>query len=116
MASSAALAAPSNAQLTCSNMQFTYLGNSAGITATCLRADGTPNNTQIAIQGISNQNGNLSMTDGNSTFQQSCGNIRINAELSGIVLTAFCRRMDGSFNATSIPVMGIQNLNGKLSY
>jgi hypothetical protein len=58
MIASVALAG-SSFQNTCSNIEFAYLGNEAGINAVCLRRDGSPNATSLVLMGISNQNGIL---------------------------------------------------------
>ena len=45
-----------------------------------------------------------------SSFQSSCRNISI----SGDTLSASCRRVNGTFNKTSILIRGIKNNNGNL--
>lgn len=112
---SPALAA-STFQNTCSNIAFAYKGNDAALTATCLRADGTPNATSLILKGITNQNGTLVQGSGASTFQQSCGNIQIQASGPNVTLTALCRTASGGSNAASLPLNGINNNNGTLSY
>jgi hypothetical protein len=113
---SAAALANSSFQQTCSNIAFSYSGNSPSLQAVCLRTNGTPNATSLVIQGISNQNGVLTATGGASTFQQSCGNIQVSVTTSTATLTAFCRTTGGASNATSIPLNGISNQNGNLTY
>lgn len=113
---SAAVAANSSFQQTCSNITFVYSGNSPALQATCLRANGTPNPTSLVIKGISNQNGRLTNSGGASTFQQSCGNIQINVTPGAATLSAFCRTTSGASNSTSIALDGIGNNNGTLSY
>ena len=103
-------------QQTCSNINFAYSGNSPTIQAVCLTMAGTPHSTSLVIQGISNQNGNLTNSGGTSSFQQSCGNIQIGVTTSSATLTAFCRTTSGSSNSTSIPLTGISNSNGNLTY
>lgn len=114
----AAAAQSSTFQNTCSNISFTYgANNAATLQAVCLRSNGTPNQTSLALTGISNQNGKLVQSgSGASTFQQSCGNIQITASGSGVTLSALCRTSGGSSVATSIPLTGIGNNNGTLSY
>ncbi|WP_375505840.1 CVNH domain-containing protein, partial [uncultured Nostoc sp.] len=46
----------------------------------------------------------------NSSYQGSCSEISIN----GNVLSAICKRSDGSLNKTSIVLNGIENIDGKL--
>jgi len=106
----------SSFQNSCSNFQFSYLGNDAGITATCLRANGEANQTSIVINGISNQNGFLTHDGAPSSFQQSCGNIGLLSDLRSVTLTANCRASNGEFIETSIEIEGISNQNGVLSY
>ncbi len=113
---SVAFAGNSTFQQTCSNIAFAYSGNSPALQATCLRANGTPNASSLVITGISNQNGKLTNSGGASSFQQSCGNIQISVSTSAATLTAFCRTTSGSSNSTSIPLTGISNNNGNLTY
>lgn len=115
-APSVALAA-SNFQNTCSSIAFAY--NAAGgptITASCLRANGTPNMTALLLSGIGNSNGNLVGINGPSTFQQSCGNITVTVvNTSTVTLNAYCRTAGGASNPTSYPLNGISNSNGNLT-
>jgi hypothetical protein len=110
--------ATSTFQQTCSNIEFKYNAQGqATISATCLRADGSPNATSLAIQGVSNNNGTLTRVGGASTFQKSCGNITIAAKDANMVsLSALCRSSSGASNSTSIQLNGIKNINGVLSY
>lgn len=106
----------SSFQNTCSNFQFSYLGNDAGITATCLTSNGDANQTSIVIRGISNQNGILTQDGAPSSFQKSCGNIGLWSDLRSVTLTANCRAPNGEFIETSIEIDGISNQDGVLSY
>lgn len=111
-----AFAAPSSFQNTCSNIAFAYEGNDAALSATCLRANGTPNASVILIGGISNQNGVLTQGGGASSFQQSCGNIQVLVGQEGKVeLTALCRTTSGSSNPSTIELQNISNENGVLT-
>ena len=101
-------------QNTCSNISFVYSGNNAAISAVCLRAKGTPNQTTLVLQGISNQNGILTQGGGASTFQQSCGNIQILITGPNALLSALCRTTSGSSNSTSLSLNNIANNNGTL--
>ncbi|MBD2777424.1 CVNH domain-containing protein [Iningainema tapete] len=47
-----------------------------------------------------------------SDYHWSCRNI----EVDGDVLSASCRTRNGQFRQSSIRILGIYNLNGKLSY
>lgn len=114
LASSAALA-QNFYQNTCSNIAFAYSGNDASIHTVCLRANGTPNQTQLILQGISNQNGKLTQGTGPSTFQQSCGNIQVIVNGPNSLLSALCRTTNGSSNSTSLSLNNISNNNGNLS-
>lgn len=114
LASSAALAQNSY-QNTCSNIAFAYSGNDASIHAVCLRTNGTPNQTQLILQGISNQNGKLTQGTGPSTFQQSYGNIQVIVNGPNSLLSALCRTTTGSSNSTSLSLNNISNNNGNLS-
>lgn len=112
--SSAPSLAASSFQYTCSNIGFAYVNNQAALQAVCLRADGTANPSTLILQGISNNNGNLVQGSGASSFQKSCGNIRINIDGANVTLVAFCRTMSGSENTTSLPLNNISNQNGTL--
>lgn len=47
-----------------------------------------------------------------STFQESCRDIRAD----GVMLSALCRRIDGSWNPSRIPIRGIENIDGVLRF
>jgi hypothetical protein len=64
--------------------------------------------------GISNQNGILTQGSGNSTFQQSCGSIRIDTSGPVVTLSAYCRTSNGSSNSSSMGLNNIGNNNGNL--
>jgi hypothetical protein len=86
----------------------------ATLAADCRRMDGGFNETAIEIRGIANIDGNLhfsSMVD-SSSYQLTCRRIRV----IGATLTAVCRRIDGSFNESSILIPGIANIDGNLQY
>ncbi len=101
---------PSTFQMSC-----THIG-AAGSTlfAQCRRIDGSFNQSQIQIPGMENINGRLRFNGMGyrSTFQNSCTDITV----TGATLSATCRRMDGGFTQTSIPIFGIENINGNLQY
>jgi CVNH domain len=114
LAATPALAA-NTFQNSCSDIRFAYQGNSAALQAVCLKADGTANPTSLVLQGISNQNGKLTQGTGPSTFQQSCGNIKILVDNGPVVtLSALCRTTSGSSVATSLSLNNIANNNGTL--
>lgn len=107
---------PSTFQNSCSNTSFQYGANGgAEIHATCLRSDGSPNKTSIAMPAIANNNGKLEMSGDTASFQQSCGNIMLETNVDGVVLSANCRTGSGNFEETSIPIPGIGNADGTLS-
>jgi len=111
-----ALFAVSSFQNTCSNIKFIYEGNSPVLSATCLRKNGTVKPSKLVLQGISNQNGRLVKRTGESTFQKSCGNIRIEvAGSTSVILTALCRKTDGSSIPAKLPLDGISNQDGTLT-
>lgn len=98
-------------QDSCHNIGIT----GATLTAQCRRIDGTYKNTSILIRGINNDNGVLrymSSPRAASSYQDSCRNIGF----TGATLTAQCRRIDGTYNTTSILIREIQNANGVLRY
>jgi len=102
-------------QNTCSEIRFAYQGSNAALQAVCLKADGSPNATSLVLQGISNQNGKLTQGTGQSSFQQSCGNIQIVVNNGpNVTLSALCRTASGSSVATSLSLNNINNNNGSL--
>ena len=97
----------SSFQQSCNNIQL----SGSTLSASCRRVDGSFNNTSILITGIANNDGRLQFTGtGQSSFQDSCSDISV----AGSTLSANCRKMDGSFNRTSILIPGIANNNGVL--
>ena len=84
------------------------------LSAICKKYDGSLNKTSIVLMGIENIDGELKVTDPKkpSSFHQSCTEISIN----GDVLSATCKKHDGSPNKTSIVLNGIQNSDGSLKY
>ena len=97
----------SSFQQSCNNIQV----SGSTLSASCRRMDGSFNNTSILIRGIANNDGRLQFTGtGPSSFQDSCSDISV----AGSTLSANCRKMDGSFNRSSILIPGIANNNGVL--
>lgn len=82
--------------------------------ARCLRTNLAERRTSIRVRGIENNNGQLVFVGTNqaSSYQNSCRE----EEIYGATLVAECRRIDGSYQDTSILIPGIQNNNGRLSY
>jgi hypothetical protein len=102
-------------QNTCSEIHFAYQGNNPTVQAVCLKVDGSPSPTSLVLQGISNQNGQLTQGTGPSTFQKSCGNILVSVgNGSAVTLSAICRHTNGSSEPTSLPLNNIGNNNGNL--
>jgi len=107
-------AANSTFPYTCSNIGFAYSNNAATLVAMCLQANGEPHATSLTLMGISNQNGHLTQGSGASTFQQSCGSIKIETSGPVVTLTAYCRTSAGASTATSLSLNNIGNNNGNL--
>ncbi len=102
-------------QNTCSEIRFAYSGNNPALQAVCLRVDGTPNATSLVLEGIHNENGRLVRGTGQSTFQKSCGNIRILVDNGpNVTLSALCRMSNGSTNPTSLELHNVANHFGRL--
>jgi hypothetical protein len=82
--------------------------------AECRRINGSFKLTALPIAGIENHNGALQLTSmfQASTYQDSCTDI----EVAENILSARCRRIDGGFTRTSIPIPGIENIDGDLRY
>jgi CVNH domain len=106
---SAAAQGASSFQNSCNNISIA--GNA--LVASCRRVDGSVSRTSIVLEGIENIDGQLQMTGrGPATFQDSCRHIL----MDGSTLTARCRRVDGSYERTSVELPGISNINGNLQY
>ncbi|MEH2279422.1 MAG: LamG-like jellyroll fold domain-containing protein [Nostoc sp.] len=119
--SPAASTQPSNAAIAPSVISSTYQQSCSDISiqgnvlsATCTKSDGSLNNTSIVLKGIENIDGELKLTDPNkpSSYQETCTEIFI----QGNVLSATCKKADGSPNKTSIVLDGIENIDGNLTY
>lgn len=116
MSASAAFA-DSSFQDTCSNIRFAYINDAAAVKAVCLTRNGMANRTALRIRGIGNDNGRLVYSGGESSFQRSCGNIRIIVKNSRrVILSAFCRTRSGDSRHTHISLDGIANIDGNLRY
>ena len=102
----------SSYQSSCKDITISSGGDT--ITAKCLKVNLSLNNTSIRFKGISNNNGVLTFSNlsNSSNFQNSCTNITI----TGNTLIASCRRINNTYNQTSILVPGIKNNNGVLTY
>jgi hypothetical protein len=107
--------AESTFPFTCSEIAFAYSGSNATIKAVCLKQDGNPNATSLTLQGIGNENGMLKQGSGPSTFQKSCGDIRVIVNGPNVLLAAQCRTSAGQSNATSMSLNNISNNNGNLT-
>ncbi|MBD2361991.1 hypothetical protein H6G36_12480 [Anabaena minutissima FACHB-250] len=80
--------------------------------AVCRTRDGRLNRTSIVLNNIENIDGVLKYKGESqvSSYQQTCNNIGI----SGNLLSANCRKINGTFNRTSITLQGIENIDGTL--
>lgn len=107
---SPANARPSSYQETCNEISVSR----NFLSANCRRRNGTVKQTSIVLRGIENINGNLKITNPRkvSTYQETCNTISV----YGNVLSANCRRRDGTVKQTSIVLQGIENINGVLKY
>ena len=114
MVAASSASAQSTFPYSCSNIGFAYSGNYPTLQAVCLQANGAPHATSLTLQGISNQNGQLTQGSGGSTFQQSCGSIMIVNNGPIVILSAYCRTSSGSSTATSLSLNNIGNNNGNL--
>jgi hypothetical protein len=96
-------------QNSCSNITVT--GDI--LKANCRRINGSYNDASIAIRGVENIDGTLKVTGtGASSYQLSCQNIGI----VGNILSATCRRINGSSQLSSLTLPGIANIDGVLTY
>ena len=104
---------PSTFQTSCQNIKV--VSDGGVLTANCRRSNGTLKSTSLSLNGIDNQDGNLAYGPRSTTgasYRSSCQNININ----GANLSASCRRANGTFKSTSILLLGIDNINGNLTY
>jgi CVNH domain len=93
------------------------------LTAECLGKDQQYYPASILLLGIQNDDGDLEggfafKLDGSlniSTYHKSCTDIKVD-EVLGYILTANCRRKDGSMNAAKLELKGIENHDGVLRY
>lgn len=110
-ATSKADAAVSNYQLSCNRISIQ--GNK--LSANCRKINGNFNRTSIVLRGIENINGVLKVTSVNkiSNYQLTCQKIRI---VKGNILSANCKKRNGSLRSTALRLNGIENINGSLRY
>jgi hypothetical protein len=100
---------PSSFQNTCSNITI----SGTTLRASCRRIDGTYGSVSIQVKGIDNIDGRLQVTGTSpSSYQKTCRDIGIN----GDVLSATCKKVDASWQPSSVQVPGIANINGILKY
>jgi hypothetical protein len=99
---------------TCSNIAVSFAGTQVGITAICQRSDGAPNETSVILSDISNLDGVLTRSRGPSTFQRSCGSIRVSMQGDALILHARCKSLAGYYQPTSIEIDRLSNQNGEL--
>jgi hypothetical protein len=103
---------PSSFQRSCDNISI--IGNN--LSAECKTIAQKKISTTISVPGIRNINGNLTFVGFNnpSNFQDSneCKNIFINDKN---MISGNCRKNDGTYKFTSIPLPGIHNYDGTLS-
>lgn len=104
----AAAQSASSFQNSCGNISV----SGAILSADCRRQDGSFTRTSIEIPGIANIDGVLQFTGDQSSFQRSCGDIRV----QGDILWAMCRRGDGGYSRSSIEIPDIVNIGGVLQY
>ncbi len=52
-----------------------------------------------------------------SSFQETCYDIQVlDYDSGGALLTAYCEKIDGSYQYTELELRGIANIDGNLSY
>jgi phage tail tape-measure protein len=100
-----------------SSYQLSCMGigvSGATLFGQCRRLNGSWASTSIQIRGVQNINGMLQFGGMGqpSSFQLTCVRIRV----AGDMLSAQCRRVDGSYRRTSIPIQGIANIDGTMRY
>jgi hypothetical protein len=66
----------------------------------------------LALVGAFSAGVGAASADGPSTYQTTCRHI----EVAGKTLSAECRRNDGSFKQTQLPIAAIENHNGALRF
>jgi hypothetical protein len=113
-----------NAQVTqsalvnCQNQSIRISQGRPILTASCQQSVGANFRTSsIVLNGYQNREGAL-VFDGNGTrssFQNSCNNIQLTKDASSTILSAGCRRSNGSVNRTTIRILNIEVRNGSLA-
>lgn len=101
---------PSSYQSSCRNISI----DGSRLSASCRTIAGNYISSSIYVQGIENKDGRLNFTRLGvaSSYQRTCNNIGI----AGATLTASCRKINGTYEGTSILIPGIKNINGDLTY
>ncbi|HEY2069192.1 MAG TPA: CVNH domain-containing protein [Rhizomicrobium sp.] len=101
---------------TCSNIGFAYSGSSPTLVAVCLNDKNAPHATSLVLKGISNDKGLLTLSPGGGTssFQMSCGSIKVDVNGPVVTLSAYCKVSSTQFNSTSLSLNNINNSNGNL--
>lgn len=99
----------------CSNIEFLLDDNKPTLQAVCPKDDGKFITSTLTLENIGNVDGVLTEADGNSTFQQSCGNIQIQVDGPFVTLTAVCFNTSGQPVSTSYDLNGISVDDGQLT-
>jgi CVNH domain/Domain of unknown function (DUF4157) len=97
-------------QNSCNNISIS--GNL--LSANCRRNNGQFAQSSVVLKGIENINGVLTVTssDREANYHLSCDNITISRNTLG----AICKTADQRPNRTSLPLNGIENIDGILKY
>lgn len=110
--STAAFAAPSTFQNSCSDIKLS--ADAAKITATCKKKDGTPVPATMDIVGVENVDGKLTRTGSKTNFQETCHTPHLGTNDKHVVLTAICKKRNGAPSNTQLELMDINNIDGVL--
>ena len=105
-------AEPSTFFKTCEDIKLSDDGLS--FSAKCKKKDQSINQTSIALKGIHNLDGKLSMGAGESTYQKSCDTVRLQLSPE-FRLTAICKTAAGRPSNTQLPLEGFHNIDGVLT-
>lgn len=111
-----AISRRSTFQQTCTNVQFSIINNEPTISADCSRLNSKVKSSTLVLRGIVNMNGRLAQDSGPSTFQKACKDMQISVDDTAVALSATCPKKTGQFEKSSLPINGIENINGSLTY
>jgi len=89
-------------------------GGGGVLNAQCQKIDGSWIASNLNYD-VANMNGNLTPLPGGS-YQLTARNIHMENKNGGVYLVAECKKIDGSWAASSLKIQDIANIDGILKY